>query len=83
MPHAGKRCLDHEFISGLAAGHMIVLGANTVLMRVSGFTVPAAQVQPVEWLVLAGCVLLGTLAGFCPAVRAYRTEVAENLAPTN
>jgi putative ABC transport system permease protein len=70
-------------IAGLLTGHLIVAGANTVLMRVSGFTVPAAQFQPVEWLVLIGCVLLGTLAGFGPAVRAYRTEVAENLAPTN
>jgi hypothetical protein len=52
-------------------------------MQISGFTVPATQIQPVEWLVLAGCVLLGTLAGFGPAVRAYRTEVAQNLAPTN
>ena len=70
-------------VAGLLAGHLIVAGANTVLIRISGFTVPALQIQPVEWLALAGCVLLGVIAGFGPAVRAYRTEVAQNLAPTN
>jgi putative ABC transport system permease protein len=32
-------------------------------------------------LVLAGVVLLGAFAGLIPAMMAYRTEVAENLAP--
>jgi hypothetical protein len=31
--------------------------------------------------VLAGVVVLGALAALLPAVRAYRTEVGENLAP--
>src|SRR5215472_3506905 len=31
--------------------------------------------------VLGGVIVLGTLAGLLPAVLAYRTEVAENLAP--
>jgi hypothetical protein len=34
-----------------------------------------------EPAVLASVILLGTLAGLLPAVLAYRTEVAENLAP--
>jgi len=34
--------------------------------------------QPV---VLGTVVLLGALAGLLPAVLAYRTEIAENLAP--
>ena len=32
-------------------------------------------------LVLAGVVGLGTFAGLIPAILAYRTEVADNLAP--
>ena len=36
---------------------------------------------PLQPVVLAGVVLLGTLAGIIPAMMAYRTEVAENLAP--
>jgi hypothetical protein len=32
-------------------------------------------------LLLAGVILLGACAGLLPAVLAYRTEVAENLAP--
>ena len=37
-----------------------------------------SALQPV---VLGSVVLLGTLVGLLPAVLAYRTEVAENLAP--
>jgi hypothetical protein len=36
---------------------------------------------PLQLVVLAGVVLLGTLAGLIPAILAYRTPVAENLAP--
>jgi hypothetical protein len=32
-------------------------------------------------LVLGSVVVLGTLAGLLPAIRAYRTEVGDNLAP--
>jgi hypothetical protein len=32
-------------------------------------------------VVFAGVVVLGTVAGLIPAILAYRTEVAENLAP--
>jgi len=38
----------------------------------------------IPFLVACGafvCVMLGALAGMLPAVLAYRTEVAENLAP--
>lgn len=70
-------------IVGVIAGHALCAGANLALQKASGFTIAAYQFQRVEWLVLAGCVILGALSGFGPAVRAYRTAVAENLAPTS
>ena len=70
-------------VGGMLAGHAIVGAANAVLVRASGFQVAAGQFQWMELAVLAGCVLLGTLSGLGPAARAYRTEVAENLAPTS
>jgi putative ABC transport system permease protein len=70
-------------IGGILVGHGIVGAANAVLVHASGFQVPAGQFQWIELAVLAGCVLLGTLSGLGPAARAYRTPVAENLAPTS
>jgi putative ABC transport system permease protein len=37
--------------------------------------------HPSLWAAPAGMVLLGALAGLLPAAKAYRTDVAENLAP--
>ena len=68
---------------GVACGHLIVAVANVALRQVSGFTVAPLAVEAAELWVVAGSVALGTLAGIGPAWRAYRTEVAENLAPTS
>jgi putative ABC transport system permease protein len=68
-------------VLGIAGGHGIVAGANTVLHRVSGFTVDPLSFQRVELLIIAGCIALGALSGIGPAARAYHTEVAEHLAP--
>ena len=68
--------------AGVVGGHAIVLVANVALQRVSGFSVSPLTVESVELVVVAGCILLGALAGLGPAARAYRTEVARNLAPT-
>jgi putative ABC transport system permease protein len=68
-------------VLGIMVGHVIVAGANTVLHRVSGFTVEPLSFQSVELLIIAGCIVLGALSGIGPAARAYRTEVAEHLAP--
>jgi putative ABC transport system permease protein len=70
-------------VGGILAGHAIVGVANAVLVRASGFQVAAGQFQWMELAVLAGCILLGALSGLGPAARAYRTEVAENLALTS
>jgi len=66
---------------GIAGGHVIVAGANTVLHRVSGFTVEPLSFQAVELFIIGGCIVLGALSGIGPAARAYRTEVAEHLSP--
>jgi hypothetical protein len=59
-----------------------VFAANAALHRVSGFTVAPFAFETIELAVVGGCVLLGALAGVGPAARAYRTEVAQHLAPT-
>ena len=70
-------------IVGVAGGHLIVVLANAALRQVSGFTVAPLALEAAELWVVAGSIALGAVAGIGPAWRAYRTEVAENLAPTS
>jgi putative ABC transport system permease protein len=66
---------------GIVGGYgLAYLGAQIVAAR-GGLTMQPLVFTPLQFLVLAGVVLLGTLAGLIPAILAYRTEVAENLAP--
>jgi putative ABC transport system permease protein len=69
--------------AGLVGGHLVVGLANGALYKASGFVIPAFHIQPLEWYILAVAVILGAVAGLGPAVGAYRTDVAKNLAPTS
>ena len=67
--------------AGLVGGHAVAyIGAQFLAARAGVVADPFALglLQPA---VLAGVVIVGTLAGLLPAVMAYRMEVAENLAP--
>lgn len=44
-----------------------------------GVVLPLGAPSPVEWLLLAGVVLAGTLIGLVPAWRAYRLSLADGL----
>src|SRR5215510_5208432 len=68
-------------IVGLLGGHGVaVLGAHLLSQR-GGLALAPFTVSAVHPLLLVGITLLGMCAGLLPAVLAYRTEVAENLAP--
>ena len=67
-------------VAGLLAGHAIAYLAGLVLGQ-SGLVTNPLRFNLFEPAVLVSVILLGTLAGLLPAVLAYRTEVAENLAP--
>jgi hypothetical protein len=45
------------------------------------FEAPREPRLPIDFLALFGAVSVGALAGFLPAMKGYRTPVAENLAP--
>lgn len=70
-------------IAGLLLGHALVAAAGGLLAERAGVAVSAWAVRPEELLVLAGVVLLGGLAGVVPAIRAYRTDIADGLSPTS
>jgi putative ABC transport system permease protein len=68
-------------IAGLFGGHVVAyLGASLLAARGVLVRDPFA-VGTLEPIVFVSVFLLGLLAGLLPAVLAYRTEVAENLAP--
>jgi len=68
---------------GLVGGHLVVGAANGLLYKASGFVIPALHVQTLEWYILAVAVILGAISGLGPALGAYRTDVARNLAPSS
>lgn len=68
-------------VCGLMGGHgLAYLGARLLAQR-GGLAVQPWQFSSLQPMVFLGVVVLGTLAGLLPALLAYRTEVAENLAP--
>lgn len=69
--------------AGLVGGHLVVAASNGFLYKASGFVIPAFHIQALECYILAVAVVLGAFSGLGPALGAYRTDVARNLAPTS
>jgi len=67
-------------VAGILGGHAVAYLAGSLLAR-SGLVANPFLFNVLEPAVLGSVILLGTLAGILPAILAYRTEVAENLAP--
>jgi putative ABC transport system permease protein len=67
-------------VGGIVGGHAVAYLGGSLLGR-NGLVTNPFLLNVLEPAVLSGVILLGTLAGLLPAVLAYRTEVAENLAP--
>jgi len=67
-------------VGGIFGGHAVAYLAGALLGS-SGLVTNPLRVDVFEPAVLASVIVLGTLAGLLPAALAYRTEVAENLAP--
>jgi putative ABC transport system permease protein len=67
-------------LGGIVGGHAVAYLAGS-LLGPSGLVTSPSLFNVFDPAVLAGVILLGTVAGLLPAVLAYRTEVAENLAP--
>ena len=67
--------------AGILGGHGVAyLGASLLATR-SGLVMNLFRISALEPVVFGSVILLGALAGLLPAVLAYRTDVAENLAP--
>ena len=68
-------------VAGLGVGHGIAYVGSTLLAARGGLIVNPFIVGALQPIVFGSVVIVGALAGLLPALLAYRTEVAENLAP--
>jgi putative ABC transport system permease protein len=68
-------------VLGLGGGYGMALLGGQIIAQRGGLALHPPVFTMLQPLVLAGVVGVGTLAGLLPAIMAYKTEVAENLAP--
>jgi putative ABC transport system permease protein len=68
---------------GFVLGHALTAIAGAALAARSGIPLTALAVQPEEFAVLAGVLVLGALAGLLPAMQAYRSDIADGLSPSS
>jgi putative ABC transport system permease protein len=68
-------------ILGLSGGYGLALLGARIMVERGGLVLHPPMFTLLQPLVLAGVVGLGTFAGLIPTILAYRTEVADNLAP--
>ncbi len=70
---------------GAAGGFVIYFALLTVVAKIirtqTGVVLPLDTWHPVLWMTPVGMTVLGALSGIIPAIKAYRTPVAESLAP--
>jgi putative ABC transport system permease protein len=61
----------------------IMAGAASVIRAQTGVVLDPMQFHPVMIWAPVALITLGALAGVIPAIKAYRTDVAQNLSPTS
>jgi putative ABC transport system permease protein len=69
-------------LGGFLVHALVVAAAAYTLRTETGVVLDPLAYHPVLWAAPAGILALGALAGLLPATKAYRTDVATNLAPT-
>ena len=67
-------------ILGLIGGHLLGAAGSAWTRHLIGQRFDWITVGPYEWLYVAAVVVVAVLAGLVPALKAYATPVATNLA---
>lgn len=70
-------------VAGFACYAVIMLVAAGVIREETGVVLDPMKFNPVMLWAPAALIVLGALAGVIPAIKAYRTHVAEYLLPTS
>ncbi len=65
---------------GVAAGHGTVHILAAMVEEIGRNGISGIIFYPVEWIILAGSLVLGVLCALVPALQAYRTDISEVLA---
>lgn len=68
-------------VGGYGVFFIILTSARIIVREQTGVVLNLWQGDPMLWLTPVIMVSVGMLAGLIPALKAYRTDVAENLAP--
>jgi putative ABC transport system permease protein len=74
------------FVGGVLAFGVfaaIAVGTASVIQSQTGVAIDVWAWHPALAIVPVASVVIGALAGVIPALRAYRTDVAENLVPSS
>jgi len=66
-------------VAGVLLGHGLIGVLDPILVAQTGVSIGFLQFSPVELALIPGLVALASLAGFLPALSAYRTDVAKAL----
>lgn len=66
-------------VAGVLLGHGLIGLLDPILVAQTGVSIGFLQFSPVELALIPGLVALASLAGFLPALSAYRTDVAKAL----
>jgi putative ABC transport system permease protein len=63
---------------------LAILGASAAILRAQvGVVLDIWEFHPILVAAPAAMIALGALAGIIPAIKAYRTDVADNLIPSS
>lgn len=66
-------------VLGFALGHVLIGVLGPVVEAFTGVRLGFAQFVPYELILIPGLIVLAALAGYLPAMSAYRTDVAKAL----
>ncbi|MBX3413521.1 MAG: ABC transporter permease [Pirellulales bacterium] len=66
-------------VAGVLLGHGLIGVLDPVLVAQTGVSIGFLKFSPIELVLIPGLVVLASLAGFLPALSAYRTDVAKAL----
>jgi putative ABC transport system permease protein len=69
-------------IAGVALGHAAIGLVNPFVVEQTGVSLGFLRFDVQELILIPGLMILATLAGFLPAMSAYRTDVARSLSGT-
>ena len=70
-------------VAGFAVYYGLFAGVGSVIRAQTGVVLDVTAMHPVLWMCPVAMIALCALGGIVPALKAYRTPVAETLAPVS